>query len=54
MKTSVSLMSQVALDGQQHGVLGLQGMGVGVACVSQANQCDTSHTAKFPQYFSCI
>ena len=45
-KTSVSLIKQVALVGQQHETFGLQGRVVDVAHVGQAHPCYTSRTAE--------
>ena len=47
-KSSVSLIKQVALVGQQHEPFGLQGRVVDVAYVSQAHPCYKSHTAEYP------
>ena len=47
-KSSVSLIKQVALVGQQHEVIGLQGRVVDVAHVGQAHPCYTSRTAEYP------
>ena len=45
-KTSVSLIKQVALVGQQHEAFGLQGRVVDVAHVGQAYPCYSSRTAE--------
>ena len=45
-KTSVSLIKQVALVGQQHEAFSLQSRVVDVAHVGQAHPCYTSRTAK--------
>ena len=47
-KTSVSLIKQVALVGQQHEAFSLQGRVVDIVHVSQAHPCYTSHTAEYP------
>ena len=48
-KSSMSLIKQVALVGQQHEAFGLQGRVVDVAHVGQAHPCYTSRTAEYPQ-----
>ena len=48
MKSSVSLIKQVALVGQQHEAFGLQSRVVDVAHVGQAHPCYTSRTAEYP------
>ena len=45
-KTSVSLINQVALVGQQHKAFGLQGKVVDAAHVGQAHPCYQSPTAE--------
>ena len=47
-KSSVSLIKQVALVGQQHEAFGLQGRVVDVAHVGQAHPCYTSRTTEYP------
>ena len=46
MKTSVSLINQVALVGQQHEAFGLQGRVVYVAHAGQVHPCHSSLTAE--------
>ena len=45
-KTSASLMNQVALVGQQHEAVGLQGRVVDVVHIGQAHPCHKSLTAE--------
>ena len=51
MKTSVSLIKQFALVGQQHEAFDLQGRVVDIAHVGQAHPCFTSRTAEYSQYY---
>ena len=49
-KSSVSLIKQVALAGQQHEAFGLQGRIVDVAHVGQAHPCYKSRTTEYPHW----
>ena len=51
-KSSVSLIKQVALVGQQHEAYGLEGRVVDVAHVGQAHMCYKSRTAEYPHTVS--
>ena len=54
MKTSGSLINQVAVVGQQHEAFGLQGKFVGVAQVDEAHPCHTSLTAPYAHRQICM
>ena len=51
-KSSVSLIKQDALVGQQHEAFGLQGRVVDVAHVGQAHSCYKSRTTEYPHRVS--
>ena len=43
----LSEKSKIVIVGQCHEVFGLQGKGVAIACVSQADLCHTSHAVEW-------